>query len=485
MAGVNGVSLGAVSIQELTVTKSSASISSGSTKPFEDFLNNGGTAAQKDAAVEVKDSSAASNTLEQTAGSAKRSDLQAADTKQADGMAQPVAEDGIVDDAEMAQLVQEIRDIVKKTLSVSEEEIDGVLEMMGISVMDLLDTATLQQFVLLADGGQEMTDFLTDEGLLQDFTDLAAALADFSDENAESLAAMMEQLETPVAFDEFLQQQGMTEEEAGTLLQGQEDTENQVILKEAAGEAGTVQKQDVPEMVEKVTVSHSSEQTAEPVAVKEELSQDSSLENGFEEDASALFYSEQEAEEPQQMVTPLFADQLNGLQEDMANVWKPEMNGAQRMQQMVDIVNQVSSQLRSSVSENVTTMEMQLNPESLGKVLFSVVSKAGVMTATFQVQSEEAKQALESQMFQLRETLEAKNLKVESVDVQISDFNFTQSNEAEAQNQRQNEAARQRRRRFRFDTEETEGTGGVEESSAEAVRRQVMRDTGGSIDFIA
>ena len=161
------------------------------------------------------------------------------------------------------------------------------------------------------------------------------------------------------------------------------------------------------------------------------------------------------------------------------------MNGAQRMQQMVDIVNQVSSQLRSSLSENVTKMEMQLNPESLGKVLFSVVSKAGVMTATFQVQSEEAKQALESQMLTLRETLEAKNLKVESVDVQISDFNFTQSNEAEAQNQRQNEAARQGRKRFRFDTEETDKMKGVEENNAETVRRQVMRDTGGSIDFTA
>ena len=161
------------------------------------------------------------------------------------------------------------------------------------------------------------------------------------------------------------------------------------------------------------------------------------------------------------------------------------MNGAQRMQQMIDIVNQVNSQLRSTLSENVTKMEMQLNPESLGKVLFSVVSKAGVMTATFQVQSEEAKQALESQMFQLRETLESKNLKVESVDVQISDFNFTQSNEAEAQNQKQNEAARQGRRRFRFDAGETENLESMEESGAEAVRRQVMRDTGGSIDFTA
>lgn len=489
MANVNGVSLGAVSIQELAVKKSGASISADSTKSFEHFLNNGASAQNNETAA-VKEPSSASGTLEQAAGSTKRNDLQTESTNQTDSMTQSVKEDGMAEEGKMAELVQEIRDIVKKTLSVDDETLDGALEMMGISVMDLLDNATLQQFVLLVDGGQEATDFLTDEGLLCDFMDLAAALEDFSLENADSLTAMMEQLETPVVFDEFLQQQGMMAEEeataAGTLLQAQEDTERPVILKEAVtGEADTAQKQELPEMVEKVTVSHSSEQVVESTAAKENMSQDSAFGNDFSEDSSALLYSEKGTEEPQQMVTPLFAEQLNGLQDDMANIWKPEMNTAQRMQQMIDIVNQVSSQLRSSLSENVTTMEMQLNPESLGKVLFSVVSKAGVMTATFQVQSEDAKQALESQMFQLRETLEAKNLKVESVDVQISDFSFTQSNEAEAQNQKQNEAARQGRRKFRFDTEEAENLEGVEKSGAEAVRRQIMRDTGGSIDFTA
>lgn len=486
MAGVNGVSLGAVSIQELAVKRGGSSVSAGSTKSFEQFLNNG-TSSQKQEAVSTKDSQASANTLDQPSASAKRDNLQAEDVKETDGMVQSVTEDGMPEDGKAEELLQEIRNIVKETLSVDDETVDGALEMMGISIMDLLDTATLQQFVLIVNGGQESTDFLTNEGLLQEFMDLSAALEDFSVVNAGFLAAMMEQLETPVAFDEFLQQQGLTEEEAGKLLQEQPETEVPVLLQEAAtGETEDVKGQGLPEMVEKVTISHSSGQQTEPVMAKENLSQDSSMGNGFSENASTLFSSEKGTEEPQsQIVAPLFAEQLNGLQDDMANIWKPEMNGAQRMQQMVDIVNQVSSQLRSSLSENVTTMEMQLNPESLGKVLFSVVSKAGVMTATFQVQSEEAKQALESQMFTLRETLEAKNLKVESVDVQISDFNFTQSNEAEAQNQRQNEAARQGRRRFRFDTEETDKMESVEENNAETVRRQVMRDTGGSIDFTA
>jgi flagellar hook-length control protein FliK len=192
--------------------------------------------------------------------------------------------------------------------------------------------------------------------------------------------------------------------------------------------------------------------------------------------------TESSQNETEQTTEPLFAEQVSAFQEDMTNVQSPELNSVTRMQQMVDIVNQVSEQLRSTVSADTTTMEMQLNPESLGKVYFSVVSKAGVMTATFQVQSEEAKQALESQMYSLRETLEAKNLKVESVDVQVSDFSFTQSNEAQKENQ--SNLTGQGKRRFRYDDNETEDEG-VEEVSAESVHRQVMRDTGSSIDFTA
>ena len=158
----------------------------------------------------------------------------------------------------------------------------------------------------------------------------------------------------------------------------------------------------------------------------------------------------------------------------------PVLGSTQRMQQMVDIVNQITSQIRDVVSETTTRLEMQLHPESLGKVLLTVSSKNGVMTANFQVQSEEARRALESQMYQLRETLEEKNLKVESVDVQISDFSFDGSNQAESQ--MQEETGKKGRKEFDFSAEEDETAAEAEETE---VRRQVMRDNGGSIDFTA
>ena len=48
------------------------------------------------------------------------------------------------------------------------------------------------------------------------------------------------------------------------------------------------------------------------------------------------------------------------------------------------------------------------------------------MTANFTVQTEEARLALESQMYQLRDTLEQKEIKVEAVSISVSDFSFAQ-----------------------------------------------------------
>jgi flagellar hook-length control protein FliK len=349
---------------------------------------------------------------------------------------------------------------------------------------------------------------------------LSQALENFSEENASSIVSMMETLDTPVALDEFLQQQGMTALDGEQLADGQlseqqmnalngeqqmtiPDTESIVesvtVTREsdipaetavAVEYAADTQKTALAEPVEisDVTEAAETDTKTEPVIVQADetagdTEQDSSQEDLAQESLEEVDVLRSSPSETEQTTAPLFAEQFNVLQGDVTNVQSPELSSMTRMQQMVDIVNQVSEQLRSTVSADTTTMEMQLNPESLGKVYLSVVSKAGVMTASFQVQSEEARQALESQMYSLRETLEAKNLKVEAVDVQVSDFSFTQSNEAQKENQEN--LTKQGKRRFRYDDNETEDEKSVEEVSAESVRRQVMRDTGGSIDFTA
>lgn len=113
---------------------------------------------------------------------------------------------------------------------------------------------------------------------------------------------------------------------------------------------------------------------------------------------------------------PAFVDRLT-------QAFEPGTENAEiRQVSMQEIVDQVVNHIRIRVLPQTTSMELQLNPESLGRVHLSVSSNQGVATATLTVQNEMAKEALESQLVVLRENLESQGLKVESVEVNVSNF---------------------------------------------------------------
>lgn len=419
----------------------------------------------------------------------------------------------------------QLKQIVKDVLAIDEETMVKTMEQMGIVITDLLNPSVLQQFVLLVSGGGEATDFLTDEGLLASFNQLLTQLQQFADENHDAIVAMMEILETPVVLEEsnfdaqFANSQvqdtfaGMLQEKSESLL---ENTQNGVQGDQNLADINSMQTKksfdNVPaentssvngqttmkdsEMtdsamvyVNELTEEDNESLNIQQVSVTTESGEEISVEAGAaeqedtmfsEQEESAFAFSEQQETKNVAEHGNVMNDSIGGVNPAFSQTFDARVTSGVRMQQMIEIVNQVREQIRSTVSETTTTLEMQLNPESLGKVYMAVSSKAGVMTATFHVQSEEAKQALESQMYQLKENLEAKNLKVESVDVQISSFDFSHSNEAERQMQEANN--KNAKKKYVFDAEAEENG---EEITAEEVRNQAIRDAGSSVNYIA
>ena len=128
-------------------------------------------------------------------------------------------------------------------------------------------------------------------------------------------------------------------------------------------------------------------------------------------------------------------------------------------------------------------MEIQLNPEKLGKVNLSVVSKNGQMTASFVTESEMAKNALESQMQQLKDTLQNQGLKVDAIEVSVSDFKFEQSSNMNEEQQRQHSANKKKAPR-KIDLSMLDD-GFDELSEADTLAAQVMIDNGNTVDYTA
>ena len=150
------------------------------------------------------------------------------------------------------------------------------------------------------------------------------------------------------------------------------------------------------------------------------------------------------------------------------------------LQTMREIVTQVVDQIRITIRQEATSMELQLNPENLGKVNLAVTAKNGQMTATFTVTNETAKEALQSQMQVLKDTLQEQGLKVEAVEVNVSEFAFEQSKGNE-QNQ-QNPQKKTQRQFDMKDLKESSFEDLTDEAQIVAVR---MDANGSSVDYTA
>ena len=340
-----------------------------------------------------------------------------------------------------------VEDIVKDVLKLDDDQMDAILAAMGITVLQLLDPQILQQFVLTAEGAGDITDMLTSEMMLADYQMILQQFAQMPEGVSEILAQM-----EPVSED---------------------DADLQGILQEL-----TAVKSEQAPVVSDGEVLQKAVNTQEPAILGQTSSSDSSKTMSGESNASSTesFVQTSQPQTDASVEAVPFAQQfdLQGAR---------EVQDAPMPNQSVQIIEQIVRQIRVSVTDTTSTMEMQLNPERLGKVLLTISAKEGMMTANFTVQTEEARLALESQMYQLRDTLEQKEIKVEAVSISVSDFSFAQGggDDADSKNLEQGDG---KSRRFQFEDSEEEAQE-ASDKEAERVRKSVMRDHGGSVDFTA
>ena len=424
------------------------------------------------------------------------------------------------------QAEEEVRSIVEDVLELDEDILQQTLASMGITVMQLLDPKVLQQFVVQVNGGNDVTDLLTNENMMQQFSELSVGLLDI---NWEELTGRTgEQLSDMSAdqFDDSELLQNLIDQLEGTAVADDvsqadvqivpEQKENQIkenfsvsgdtqepVLTESSADAPTVVTDDGETvnrqvMAENTVLSEEAVQdnvkvTNEDVVPVAANSGENSSDAGAEDLMQNAFRNGEETAGQSGNPTSYFEDSpvaVTGSQTIMnfvenlvqaSNV--EQVQEPVNMQQMIDIVNQVVERVHSSLQDETTTLEMQLNPERLGKMLLTVNSRDGVMTASITVQNAEAKAALESQMITLRENLEQKNLKVEAVEVSVSDFAFSQSGQTDTGDQKNFRQGNGKQSRFRFDSDEEETDN--QEETAQSVRRSIMPDSGSSVDFTA
>lgn len=372
------------------------------------------------------------------------------------------------------EITNEVRDI----LGVDDETLANAMTALGFSALDLLNTSNLAKLVLTINGSSEFTDLLTDENMMNQLNSLIDVVENI---NWEELTGMSKE-DFATALANSMQQSDIEDENLMTTVSDgetfsvvQEDTpDRQVNVQTDVSDNITDAKQDVTVVVEK------NQNKAEPGSAQT----DSDAGKNMSEEIAESTVSDDDAVSGRQ--TNVQNNFIQNMEQAVTNVEQTQSArpNTVRMQQMVDIVNQVVEKIKVSLGTESTSMEMQLNPEHLGKVLLNVSSKNGMMTAVFSVQSEEAKAALESQMFTLRENLELRELKVDAVEVNVSDFDFSRSDQAMDGGQSKADDGNGKQMKFDFGDDSSDESA-ISNEEKEAVRKQVMRDNGSQIDFTA
>ena len=365
------------------------------------------------------------------------------------------AEDGDAKDLEKVQevlgtIVQNLIGQITETFSVSEEELQGVMDELGMTETDLMDPVQLNELLMAVSGAEDSFALLTDEELYGNVKSVLDLQKDLTGQAQEELQLTPEKWQDAVT-------KVVTEEPVIT-----------VEVEDHATDAAERSQSDV----ELPTVEQEPEEKIQaPVQnTQEEKTKDSG--NRHE--------SQTAGQQGNLLLQNLKEENfLSGLQQ------ASQTEGTQTTDTQ-DIMRQIMDYMKVSVKADGSDLEMQLHPQSLGTLHVQVASKNGVVTANFITQNETVKAALESQMVQLKESFAEQGVKVEAIEVTVQTHSFEQNLEQGRGNQSDQESgagvSRRRTRRINLNTAFAEDEPQTEE---DRIAADIMSANGNTVDFTA
>ena len=369
---------------------------------------------------------------------------------------------------------------VAEDLGVDEEAVRTAMETLGITALGLMDPQNLAQLTGELTGASTPEDLLLQPqfvDLMQDMQSISGELMDQLDlmpEEMQKLLAQMDTLETPQVLED------------ASFAEGMNQAAEQNAQPDVTVNADKVQADEIVDT--DASIQPGDANVAEPVAEEAKQSGQFSSDNDGS-DAENLAQRENEVhtsdrtdahvtEQTPEMV--FTTDQI--LNESMVQAEDASYLPIDTM----DLIEQFAENVKVTVAENASSMEMQLNPENLGKVYLQISSEQGSVRAQIAASNEAVKAALEIQVAELRETLEQSGIKVDSIEVTVASHEFErnleqgQSREFE-EGQRQQEQQSQRRNINLSSLDELSSL----MTEEEALVAQIMKDNGNSVDLTA
>lgn len=350
--------------------------------------------------------------------------------------------------AVVQNLVQQIAD----TFSVSEEELRGIMDDLGMTEMDLADPVQLSELLMTVSGAQDSFAVLTDENLYNDVKGIMNLQKELAGQAQEELQV------TPEQWQEIIPRI-LRETKAEPVITVEVEVENTDVAKPLSN-------------AEQIMAAEQETQTKEAAPVQ-----------GAQEEKTKDSGNKQENTSGGQQGNLL----LQNLKQDsfLSGLQQAAQSGEAQTTDTQDIMRQIMDYMKVSVKADSSDLEMQLHPQSLGTLHVQVASKNGVVTANFITENETVKAALESQMVQLKESFAEQGVKVEAIEVTVQTHQFEQNLEqgrGNSNNETETGVGRKRTRRINLNAPLSEDETETEE---ERIAADMMSANGNTVDFTA
>lgn len=413
---------------------------------------------------------------------------------------------GKTDDADMQKVDQaveefakEVQQEVKELLGVDDAQLEAAMKELGLTYQDLMDPVNLANLVMNLTGEEDQLGLLMNadfQELMQNVEVLSKNLLQelgMTPQEAAEVFAQLEQNAAQITEEVPQQMQEVTDTQADVLKVQQTDdvqiteqksqvtglTETNAAATESVESDGNVQNVEEP-VSQEVPVEN--DQTASQQDGQQEEAPENSMTT--EEDASLL--RQNDTTEKNIFTEHTFQQTVQTIRTDNITAAPTTAVPQNVVFNTLDVIRQVSEFTRVMYQGDITSMEMQLNPENLGKIYVQVTAKEGVVTAHLAVQNEIVKEALENQTIQLRENMNQQGIKVEAVEVTIASHEFErnleQNQQGSAQDEQREQASKSPRRNISMNQlDELSGL----MSEEEMLVAKIMRDNGNSVDFTA
>ena len=394
-------------------------------------------------------------------------------------------------------LISDILNTISNDLGVSEDDITDAMNTLGLSFADLsIPSNTAELYTALT--GSDSVSLLTSDDFMSLLDDLQDIFSGVDDD-------LMSQL-TPLTDDEasdltdLISQQDVTDEAAE-----QSDVTVINVTSEETTEVTETTETVVSVTTETVSNADSSQQSQTTDSSADETKngtitntaqQTTAADEKASSDTSDLFGNSSEQKSG--------ADQVNV---NAVSAGTAQAEGETEVTDFIstiqkytdintdDLISQIVDKARQTLSSRVSSLEMELHPQSLGKIFLQVTEKSGDVTAHLYAQNEAVKHALENRLADLTEDLNRQGVRVNEVTISVEPHAFDENLEKNMSNQFGNNPnsgtqsgtfegeASSRVSRSRSTIDLRNGALSDDMTSDEALEASIMQDNGNTVSY--